>query len=55
MSFVLLISAPPPPLLAATCLCMSPEDKSLFVVGGENGGIFKCTLHSRLPDATPFS
>lgn len=33
-------------LSLGTCLSFSSEDKSLFVVGSENGGIYKCSLHS---------
>ena len=37
-------------LLLGTCLSFSLEDKSLFVVGSENGGVFKCSLEA--PTAT---
>ena len=29
-----------------TCLSFSHEDKNLFVVGAENGSIFKCSMQS---------
>ena len=29
-----------------TCLSFSSEDKSLFVVGSENGGLFKCSMQA---------
>ncbi len=29
-----------------TCLSFSREDKSLFVVGSENGGVYKCSLQA---------
>ena len=29
-----------------TCLSFSSEDKNLFVVGSENGGIYKCSLQT---------
>lgn len=41
--------------IGATCMRFSSEDKSLFVVGGENGGVFKCTLNRHLPEATPLN
>ena len=35
-----------------TSLCFSHEDKSLFVLGSEAGGVFKCSTNSRGPRAT---
>ena len=29
-----------------TCLSFSHEDKNLFVVGAENGSVFKCSMQS---------
>ena len=31
---------------AGTCLSFSHEDKNLFVVGAENGSIFKCSMQA---------
>ena len=31
---------------SGTCLSFSCENKNLFVVGSENGGIFKCSVQS---------
>ncbi|XP_064382625.1 cytoplasmic dynein 2 intermediate chain 2-like [Halichondria panicea] len=32
--------------VGGTCLSFSSEDKSLFVVGSENGGLFKCSMQA---------
>ena len=29
---------------AGTCLSFSHEDRNLFVVGAENGSVFKCSM-----------
>ena len=39
-------------LISVTSVCFSHEDKSLFVLGSEAGGVFKCTTHARGPRAT---
>ena len=30
--------------VAGTCLSFSHEDRNLFVVGAENGSLFKCSM-----------
>ena len=35
---------------AGTCLSFSHEDKNLFVVGAENGSIFKCSMQTMAAD-----
>ena len=33
-------------IITGTCLSFSHEDKNLFVVGAENGTIFKCSMQT---------
>lgn len=40
--------------LSGTCLSFSCEDKNLFVVGSENGGIYKCSLKTSTPPSLDF-
>lgn len=40
--------------LSGTCLSFSCEDKNLFVVGSENGGIYKCSLQTSTPPSLDF-
>ncbi len=35
-----------------TCVSFSHEDKDLFLVGSENGGLYKCSLRSTCENAT---
>lgn len=37
---------------AGTCLSFSSEDENLFVVGSENGGLYKCSLQSSSAPST---
>lgn len=41
--------------IGGTCLSFTSEDKSLFVVGSENGGVFKCSMQAAVStaDSTP--
>nr|WAW84842.1 cytoplasmic dynein 2 intermediate chain 2 [Halisarca dujardinii] len=41
--------------IGATCLGFSLEDKTLFLVGGENGSVLKCSLNRHVPEASPLS